>query len=309
MTITHTSSERLAESWSPEQQREYERKAVASHYENEPEIFSLVLGRTMAYATGVFLHPDESLETGEQRKLERIREKLSLQPGSRVLDVGCGWGSIGLHLAERCAIRVDGITLSAVQQRVVLERAQERGLSDRVEVEVCHIDELDRPAESYDAIVFSGSIVHMNSRRAVHQKVGRLLRPGGRLLTSDCTFPAELRGDRGSRANDYIFVQTFGYVRPLALWEELRHIEEAGLDVIHLEDLSSSYAITLGKWIENVRAHRDRINELAPGFAKSLYSYMTLCKTSLEKRTALEYMTVAVKGRPPVPAATWFRDR
>ena len=82
-------------------------------------------------------------------------------------------------------------------------------------------------------------------------------------------------------------------------------IETAGMDVLHLEDLTSSYAITLDRWIDNVRTHRKRIEEIAPGFSRVLQQYMTIAKLSFARRTALEYMILATKGRPKVEVGSW----
>src|SRR5882672_5949722 len=110
------------------EQREYERARVSEHYEHHPEIFRLVLGRQRAYSVGLFADPDDDLEAAQERKLHRIREKLDLRPGENVLDVGCGWGSVLVHLARHTPARVHGITLSSQQRTVALERADEAGI-------------------------------------------------------------------------------------------------------------------------------------------------------------------------------------
>jgi cyclopropane-fatty-acyl-phospholipid synthase len=151
---------------------------------------------------------------------------------------------------------------------------------------------------SVDVALFSGSIVHMRNRPEIHQIVGRILKPGGRLLISDCYFPVQIRGDRAGRATDYIFYKTLGYCLLLHLHEELALIETAGLDVLHVQDLTASYARTLTAWISNIRRNRAKIEALAPGFATVLQNYMTVAQLSFARRTALEYMILAAKGRP-----------
>ncbi|HEY8042062.1 MAG TPA: class I SAM-dependent methyltransferase [Polyangiaceae bacterium] len=289
----------------PAEQREHERLRVAHHYEHDPEIFRLVLGRQRAYSVGVFAGPDDDLETAQDRKLARIREKLDLRPDETVLDVGCGWGSVLLHLAEHTRAKIHGITLSAQQRDVTQQRARDLGAGERVRVEVRHVEELDLPAESVDAVVFSGSIVHMHDRAAVHRLVGRVLRPGGRLLISDCYFPKQERGDRNSEATQHIFVTALGYCRLIPLSEELSLVEDAGLDVTHVEDLTENYVRTVDRWVDNVRRHRKAIDAMAPGFARLLQTYMTVGRMSFHRRSALEYMILAVKGRPRVNYGAW----
>jgi cyclopropane-fatty-acyl-phospholipid synthase len=275
-------------------QREHERQRVAEHYEHRPEIFELVLDRRLAYATGIFRQGDD-LETAQARKYEFVKESLAVLPGHEVLDVGCGWGSNLLYLAEHTHGRFRGITLSAKQREVALARAKAAGVSDRVRVDLSHIEDLSLEPESLDAILFVGSIVHMHHREDIHRRVGAALRPGGRLLISDCFFPREVRGDRNSAAAHYIFVEALGYCRLLGLPEELGLIESAGLDVVHVENLTDSYVSTLACWIDNVRKNRSRIDAMSPGFSKLLQTYMTIAKLSFARGSALEYMLVARK--------------
>ncbi len=286
-----------AEQRSPEAQREHERDRVAEHYQNDPDIFRAVLGETMAYSVGMFAGDGDDLETAQQRKLAGVREKLDLHPGDRVLDVGCGWGSIVTELAAHTRAEVQGVTLSARQRDVALARARAAGGGDRVRIDVAHVEELDIAEGSLSAVVFSGSIVHMHHREAVHARVGRWLKPGGRVLVSDCYFPRPVRGDRGSRATHHIFVTALGYCRLIPLSTELGMMDEAGIDAVHVEDVTASYVRTLDAWIDNVRRSRAFIEGRAPGFARLLQTYMMVARASFHQRTALEYMILGVKGR------------
>lgn len=296
--LTTPTAEAAAAARTAEEQREYERARVAEHYEHRPDVFTLVLDSALTYSTAVFKDPQEDLEAAQRRKFEYVRWMLDLRPGERMLDIGCGWGSNMLYLAAHTEATFYGITLSAQQRGELLRRAGARGLADRIAIDVRHVEELDLPAASIDAVLFSGSIVHMRNRAEIHALVGRLLKPGGRVLISDCYFPAQDRGDRASAATDYIFYKTLGYCRLLALHEELALMEEAGLDILHVQDLTSSYVLTLGAWIDNVRRNRGALDQLDFGFADVLQAYMTVAKLSFARRTALEYMILAVKGRP-----------
>ncbi|WP_437679208.1 SAM-dependent methyltransferase [Sorangium sp. So ce131] len=295
MIAARTRAEREAAARTPEQQREHERREVASHYENDPEIFSMVLDSRLAYATGIFLDPAESLEAAQERKYDWVRRELDIQPGERVLDVGCGWGSNLIYLAEHTGGSFRGVTLSDKQREEALRRADRAGVAARVQIDLAHVEDLDLAPESLDAVLFVGSIVHMHNRERIHRKIAAALRPGGRLLISDCYFPARARGDRESSATQYIFVEALGYCRLISLAEELGMIEQAGLDLRRVEDLTSSYVHTVARWIDNVRANRARIEARAPGFSRLLQTYMTVGRLSFARRTALEYMIVAQK--------------
>lgn len=284
------------------EQREYERSRVAEHYEHHPEIFELVLDARLGYATAMFEDPDEELDVAQARKYAWIARRLDIRPGERALDVGCGWGSNLLYLAEHTEGDLHGVTLSARQRAFALDRAARLGVGGRVRIDRSHVEDLALEPQSLDAILFVGSVVHMHNREEIYARVARALKPGGRLVISDCFFPREPRADRDSSATRYIFFEALGYCRLLSLSEELGLIEGAGLDIAQVRDLTSSYVLTLGCWIENVRRNRARIEELAPGFARILQTYMTIAKLSFARRTALEYMVVATKGAPRAPA-------
>jgi cyclopropane-fatty-acyl-phospholipid synthase len=305
MSDGHTVLERAASARSAADQRDFERAKVAEHYEHDPEIFSLVLDSQLAYSTGIFLAPDEDLETAQQRKFAHIRALLRLKPGDSVFDAGCGWGSVLLNLAQHAGAHVHGITLSAKQREVALDRARIRGVADRVRIDVAHIGEVELDPQSLDAVVFSGSIVHMHDRAGVHRWVARHLKPGGRLFISDCYFPAEQRGSRETEATDYILGRALGYCRLLTLSEELKLIEESGLDIRLIEDLTSSYVRTVKHWIDNIRRNRAKLERMAPGFAHLLQTYMTVGRHSFLRRTALEYMILATKPQSQTDLADW----
>lgn len=172
-------------------------------------------------------------------------------------------------------------------------------------IDLAHVEDVDLAPESVDAILFVGSIVHMHHRDAIHRWVAHTLRPGGRLLISDCYFPGEQRGSRESNATRYILGDTLGYCRLLTLSEELALIERAGLDIRSVEDLTGSYVRTVEHWIDNIRRYRKRIDALAPGFGRVLQSYMTVGMLSFARRSALEYMILATKGASRTEPGNW----
>lgn len=295
MSVAHTPLERTAESRSAEQQREFERREVAAHYEHDPAVFSLVLDTQLTYSTGIFRYPHDDLEAAQKRKFAYVRHLLRIRAGEKVFDAGCGWGSILLNLAAHTEGEFFGITLSTKQRDVALQRARERGLDKRVHIEVQHIAETNLAPASVDVIIFSGSIVHMHDRQTIHRWIARTLRPGGRLLISDCYFPAQQRGSRESAATEYILGHALGYCRLLTLSEELGLIEQSGLDIRRVEDFTGSYVRTVKHWIDNIRRNRVMLEHIAPGFAHVLQTYMTIGRHSFLRRTALEYMILASK--------------
>ena len=159
-----------------------DRKAVRHHYDVSNDFYRLVLGPSLTYSCAYFQSDEDTLETAQQRKHELICRKLRLAPGERLLDVGCGWGSLLLHAAERHGVRGVGATLSEPQAELARERAREAGLGDQVEFRVADYRELaDGP---FDKIASVGMYEHVGRAELRHYTaaVAKLLRPGGLFL-------------------------------------------------------------------------------------------------------------------------------
>jgi cyclopropane-fatty-acyl-phospholipid synthase len=111
-----------------------DRAAVRHHYDVSNRFYRMVLGPSMVYSCAYFASPDDTLETAQERKLELICRKLQLAEGDRLLDIGCGWGSLLLHAASNYGVRAVGVTLSEPQAQLARERVAQAGLQDRIEV-------------------------------------------------------------------------------------------------------------------------------------------------------------------------------
>ena len=160
-----------------------DRAAIRHHYDVSNRFYELLLGPSMVYSCAYFEDPSDPLEAAQERKLELICRKLRLQPGERLLDIGCGWGSLLLHAAEHHGVRGVGVTLSGAQAELARERIRAAGLADRLEVRVLDYRELRRRAVRQDR-----QRRHVRARRpqrarrATSQHVHGLLRPGGLFL-------------------------------------------------------------------------------------------------------------------------------
>jgi cyclopropane-fatty-acyl-phospholipid synthase len=156
-------------------------RAVRHHYDLPPEFFALFLDESMTYSCAIFSRGATTLEEAQEEKLELVCRKLGLEPGQRVLDVGCGWGSFALHAAARHGVQVTAITLSEPQAAVARRRAQEAGLSKQVEFRVMDYRELS--GERFDAIASIGMVEHVGGEKIdlYAERLAQLLEPGAGL--------------------------------------------------------------------------------------------------------------------------------
>lgn len=235
-------------------------QAVRHHYDVGNEFYELVLGDTMTYSCAYFDQPDRSLSQAQTAKHELICRKLGLHElqGARLLDVGCGWGSMAIHAARRHRASVVGITISPEQAKRARERASAAGVGDRVEIRLQ--DYRDLRGEEFDAISSIGMFEHVGKRRTAEyfETLRTLLRPRGRLLNH------AISSTDGSRLSGRSF--TGRYVFPdgelLDVGDVVLAMEDAGFEVRDVEGLREHYALTLRAWVANLETGWDRAVEL-----------------------------------------------
>lgn len=179
-----------------------DRAAVRHHYDVSNDFYRLVLGPSLVYSCAYFADADDTLEAAQERKLDLICRKLALTPGDRMLDIGCGWGSLLLHAATHYGVHAVGVTLSEPQAQLARARAREQGLENRVEVRVADYRELT--GRSFDKIASVGMYEHvgLSELDEYARTVREMLRPGGLFLNhgSPGRPPCSRPATRSSRA-------------------------------------------------------------------------------------------------------------
>jgi cyclopropane-fatty-acyl-phospholipid synthase len=232
-----------------------DRNAVRHHYDVSNAFYRRLLGPSLVYSCAYFASPDEPLEAAQERKLELVCQKLQLQPGERLLDIGSGWGSLLLHAARHHGVRGVGITLSEPQAALARERVRETGLSDRIEIRVADYREIgDGP---YDKIASIGMIEHVGVAQltAYAAKIARLLRPGGLLLNHGIARMFSDPAGEKSLIQRYVFPD--GELPQLA--EVVAALQAAGLEPRDVESLREHYGLTLRRWLANLVRERDAV--------------------------------------------------
>jgi cyclopropane-fatty-acyl-phospholipid synthase len=229
--------------------------AISHHYDVSNRFYEMVLGPAMTYSCALWETPDTGLEAAQAAKLELICQKLALRPGMRLLDIGCGWGSMVRHAVRHHGVEAVGVTISAEQADWARHRVAQEGLDDRIEIRVQdYRDVRDGP---FDAISSIGMFEHVGSARLAEyfRCVHSLLAEDGRFLNHAIARPPGARPGFAKRS----FVQR--YVFPdgelLEVGSVVSAMQSAGFEVRHLENLREHYALTLRAWVRNLEDNWD----------------------------------------------------
>ena len=256
--------------------RERDRAAIQYHYDVGDDFYALWLDCRMQYSCAYFPTGREDLDTAQERKLEHICRKLRLQPGERLLDIGCGWGGLAIYAAEKYGVQALGVTLSKNQAAYANERIAQAQLGERASVELKDYRELG--AETFDKIVSVGMFEHVGRDHLLEYfaQTYRLLKPGGLFLNHGISrragvryTPSAAQDSRGESAwQKFLDLKLLGagsfvqrYVFPdgeLAPVSGVNTIAEAaGFEVRDVENLREHYALTLRQWVNRLEARRD----------------------------------------------------
>lgn len=282
--------------------RSRDRHAIVHHYDVSNEFYEMVLGPSLVYSCAVWTDPAITLEQAQSNKLELVCRKLGLRPGMRLLDVGCGWGSMVLHAAAHHGVEAVGITLSDAQAEKASKRVYEAGLEDRVEIRVQDYRDVDdRP---FDAISSIGMFEHVGRRRMAEylRDLHELLVPEGRLLNHAISRPGypqpdtfvgrsrqlarrlanAIGSDHTSKVESALIER---YVFPDGELHEvgvlISMMQETGFEVRHVESLREHYDLTLQRWVRNLEANWDAaVAEVGEGRARVWLLYMAASAVS-----------------------------
>lgn len=239
-----------------------DRRAISHHYDLSNEFYELVLDPSMAYSCAFFADEATTLEEAQAAKLDLVCTKLGLEPGMRMLDVGCGWGSLSLHAAEHYGAQVVGVTISAQQQAFIEKRVADRGLTDRVEVRLQDYREVPGAADDgagFDAVGSLEMGEHVGERNypTYASVLRRAVRPGGRVLVQQMSRP-------GKHPGGGPFIESFiapdMHMRPLG--DTVALLERGGLEVRGVQAMREHYVQTVAGWLENFESNVDRLTEL-----------------------------------------------
>lgn len=306
-------------------------EAIAHHYDVSNAFYETILGPSMTYSCAVWDDPDESLEQAQANKYELIATKLGLEPGSRLLDVGCGWGGMLIHAAQHHGATGVGITLSQEQHAYASERIARLGLGDQIEIRL--LDYRLLRGEPFDAISSIGMFEHVGRSQLepYFRTLYGLLKPGGRLLNHGISRPAYPQpptaagravatarrvatavGSSWTSRIDSPLMQRYvfpdGELHEVGIVVSL--IQENGFEARHLESLREHYALTLRRWVHNLEDNWDRsVAEIGAGRARVWRLYMAASAIGFQSGALQIHQVLAVrndKGRSGMPLRPRF---
>lgn len=291
--------------------RRTDRQAISHHYDVGNDFYEIVLGPSMVYSCAYWPRPDGTLEEAQRDKLELVCRKLALRSGQRLLDVGCGWGSLAVHAAREHGVSVVGITLSGEQAAYARKRVADAGLTDRVEIRVQdYRDVSDGP---YDAISSIGMAEHVGAEKYLRyaNDLHALLVPGGRLLNHQISRRPQ-QDESTYHLDGFIDSYVFpdGELAPVGT--TVTQLERAGFEVRDVEAIREHYALTLRRWVARLEDDWQRAVRLTgPGRARVWRLYMAACAVGFERNRLGVNQVLAVRtpesgdSGMPLRARTW----
>ncbi|GAA3537519.1 SAM-dependent methyltransferase [Nocardioides daeguensis] len=267
-------------SWWGRHSHERDADAIRHHYDVSNTFYEHVLGPSMTYTCAVFPTPDATLEEAQEHKYDLVCRKLGLQPGQRLLDIGCGWGGMVRHAAQHYGVQVLGVTLSREQATWAQEEIKRQGLDDLAEVR--HSDYRLVEEGDFDAVSSIGLTEHIGIANypAYFSFIHDKLKPQGRLLNHCITRHDNVDRRTGAFIDRYVFPD--GELAGSGTIVEA--VENAGLEVQHHENLRVHYAKTLAGWCQNLADNWDAcVAETDEGTARVWGLYMAGSRIAFER--------------------------
>jgi cyclopropane-fatty-acyl-phospholipid synthase len=228
---------------------------IAHHYDRGDDFYALYLDPTMTYSCAYFQNPGDSLEQAQRQKYRHIARKLLLEPGERLLDIGCGWGGMLIHAVENRGVNAVGNTISRSQYEYARRKVKDLGLANQIEVV---FEDYRRLTGKFDKLVSIGMFEHVGKEfiPVFMGKVSQLLNRGGLGLLH--TIAKDLPSASDPWISKYIFP---GEYLP-TLEEIVREMGRAGLAILDIENLRQHYARTLDLWAENYERHVEKVRKM-----------------------------------------------
>jgi len=293
---------------------ERDRQAVTFHYNVSNEFYKLWLDRRMVYSAAYFQSPEEDIDAAQEAKLDYICRKLRLQPGQKFLDIGCGWGALAMHAADRYGVDATGITLSEPQAEMANGLIKAAGLGDRCRVQVADYREI-KAQKDYDALASVGMFEHVGEALlpVYFRHAYDLLKPGGVFLNHGIVRNTGHLPHAGrSFVDTYVFPD--GELIPVSA--SLKVAEDAGFEIRDLESLREHYTMTLRHWVSRLeKAHDETLKYVDEPTYRVWRLYMSGSANGFARGRISVYQALLSKPGArgasglPLTRADWYQAR
>lgn len=284
-----------------------DKKAIQYHYDVSNAFYKLWLDENMVYSCAYFENGDEDLATAQLKKIDHILTKIQLQPGQRLLDIGCGWGALVLRAAQKFGAQCTGVTLSQNQFDLATERVKAAGLADRIEIRLQDYRDVTGP---FDRITSVGMFEHVGRKNlpAYFGKIRELLVDDGIAMNHGITSSDYDSGEVPLGGGEFIdrYVFPDGELPHISL--ALQAMQHGGLEAVDVESLRRHYAHTLDLWADNFEAKADEARKLVDDEKFRIWRvYLAGCAYAFEHDDVSLYQVVCRKAGRSATTLPWSR--
>jgi cyclopropane-fatty-acyl-phospholipid synthase len=287
--------------------KEKDSEAVKYHYDVSNDFYKLWLDDNLVYSCGYFENGDEDLQTSQLKKIDHILNKIQLQAGDELLDIGCGWGALVIRAAQKFEVKCVGVTLSKNQAMLAREKVKQAGLSDRIEIRLQDYRDIEG---SFNKITSIGMFEHVGIKNLPNyfSKIDSLLAPDGIAMNHGITSTDAESGETPYGNGEFIEKYVFPYGELPHIGLALKSMQEGGLEVVDVENLRRHYARTCSLWTDNFEARAEEIKKLVGDKRYRIWRiYLAGCAYAFNRDWISLYQVLCVKAGRPVSHLSWSR--
>jgi len=284
-----------------------DREDIQYHYDVSNEFYQVWLDPAMVYSCAYFENGDETLSEAQTKKIDHILTKVQLQPGQRLLDIGCGWGALVMRAASQFGARCLGVTLSQRQFELATERVRQAGLADRIEIRLQDYRDVQ---DQFDRITSVGMFEHVGIQHlpAYFSRINEMLTDDGWVLNHGITSTDANDGETSHGGGRFIDRYVFPHGELPHISTVLKTLQEGGLEALDIESLRRHYARTTGLWSQAFEAHGEKLRGMVDEKRWRIWRvYLAGCQWAFEHDEVSLYQVLCRKAGRPARGLPWSR--
>ncbi len=284
-----------------------DREDIQYHYDVSNAFYQVWLDPAMVYSCAYFENGDETLSEAQTKKIDHILTKVQLQPGQRLLDIGCGWGALVMRAASQFGARCLGVTLSQRQFELATERVRQAGLQDRVEIRLQDYRDVQG---QFDRITSVGMFEHVGIQHlpAYFSRINEMLTDEGWVLNHGITSTDANDGETSHGGGRFIDRYVFPHGELPHIGTVLRTLQEGGLEALDIESLRRHYARTTGLWSQAFEANGEKLKAMVDEKRWRIWRvYLAGSQWAFEHDEVSLYQVLCRKAGRPARGLPWSR--